>query len=320
MKTLLTGPAGFIGIPLCKRLLADTFLVSGTVRSEKSKKRLPPGVIPVPLGAIGPDTDWSEALKNIDTVIHLAARVHVMHDNAADPLAEFRSVNVSGTEHLARMAAATEVKRFIFLSSVKVHGEETAKHYLEETPPAPKDPYAVSKVEAEVALKKVADETGLEVVVIRPPLVYGPGVKANFLKIMHAIQRGTPLPLASISNRRSLIYVGNLVDAIASCCTHPKAAGQTYLVSDGEDVSTPDLVRRIAEAMDTPARIFPFPPGLIRLAGRLTGKSSQVDRLLGSLTVDSSKIRRELSWQPPYTMEHGLKETAEWFKGILNDG
>jgi nucleoside-diphosphate-sugar epimerase len=261
-----------------------------------------------------------------------------MDDPAADPLTEFRTVNVEGTAQLAREAAKAGVRRLVFISSIKVNGEENSTPYTPDSPPNPSDPYGISKWEAEQALRKIEAETGLEVVVIRPTLVYGPGVKANFLNMMKIISRGIPLPLASITNRRSLIYVGNLVDALTICAKHPAAAGQTYLLSDGEDVSTPELIRRVAHALKVPARQFSFPTSLMRMAGKIldgnfglfkskTEKTIQnlefktqnrftgaVNRLTGSLTVDSSKIRRELGWVPPFTMDEGLAETAGWFK------
>lgn len=313
-KFLVTGANGFVGHFLCDRLLKDGHAVRGTLLESESPSSLPEGVEPVMIEPLGPDTLWQHTLAGVDTVIHLAARVHIMDDKAADPLTEFRQVNVDGTARLASEAAKAGVKRFIFISSIKVNGEESRLPYIPASPPNPTDPYGVSKYEAEQALRTIEAETGLEVVVIRPTLVYGPGVKANFLKMMQTVQRGILLPLASIENKRSLIYVGNLVDALATCAIHPAAAGQTYLVSDGEDVSTPELIRRTASALGVPARLLPFPMSLMKLAGKLTGKSGAVNRLTGSLTVDSSKIRQELGWKPPFTMEEGLKETTEWFK------
>jgi len=310
---LVTGATGFVGRVLSTRLLADRSKVRGTLLASEPHTSLIDGICPVIVSPLGPDTDWQTALQGVDIIIHLAARVHIMDDPADDPLTEFRNVNVAGTEHLAREAAKAGVRRLVFISSIKVNGEETEKPYSSKSPPDPSDPYGISKWEAEQSLRKIEDETDLEVVVVRPTLVYGPGVKANFLKMLTTVQKGIPLPFASIKNRRSLIYVGNLVDALALCAFHPAAAGKTYLVSDGDDVSTPELIRRTAAAFGVKAALFPFPPELLRLAGRITGKVSAVDRLLGSLAVDTSAIRRELGWKPPFTMEQGLAATAEWF-------
>jgi nucleoside-diphosphate-sugar epimerase len=314
MTILVTGASGFIGHFLCKRLLAVGLSVRGTLLESEAPSALAAGVEPVVIKPLGPETIWSHALAGVDSVIHLAARVHIMDDPAADPLTEFRRVNSAGTAHLAREAAKAGVRRFVFISSIKVNGEESSEPYTSESAPNPADPYGVSKWEAEQALRRIESETGLEVVIIRPTLVYGPGVKANFLAMMNIIRRGIPLPLASITNKRSLIYAGNLVDALTSCATHAAAAGKTYLVSDGEAVSTPELIRATAVALGAPARLFPVPVAIMRLVGKLTGKSGAVSRLTGSLTVDSSAIRRDLGWQPPYSMNAGLQETAEWFK------
>lgn len=314
LRILVTGATGFVGRSLCEKLLLNDVELRGTVWAAEPATNLQAGVQAVPIETIGPDTDWSETLSGIETVIHLAARVHVMDETSGDPLTAYRQVNVAGTENLARQAAAQGVKRLIFLSSVKVHGEETEVPYTEQLSPAPQDPYGVSKLEAENLLHKISAETGLEVVIIRPPLIYGPGVKANFLNLLKIVDKGIPLPLASITNVRSLLYLGNLIDAIILCANHPQAAGQVFLVSDGEDVSTSELVRRVATALDRPARLLSFPPSLMRLAGKLTGKSMAVDRLLGSLVIDSGKIRRELGWMPPYTMAEGLAATAKWYK------
>ena len=311
---LVTGATGFIGSFLCNRLLTGDFSVRGTILVSKNPASLVAGVEPLIVEPLGSETSWDEPLAGIDTIIHLAARVHIMEDPSIDPLAEFRKVNVEGTAHLAREAAKAGVKRFVFISSIKVNGEETAAPYTSESPPHPSDPYGISKWEAELALRRIEAETGLEVVVVRPTLVYGPGVKANFLNMMKVVQRGIYLPFASIANNRSFIYVGNLVDALAICAKHPTAAGQTYLVSDGEDLSTPELIRHTAAALGIPAHLFPLPTSLMRFAGKLTGKTAAVNRLLGSLTVDISKIRKELGWTPQFTMEEGLRLTAEWFK------
>jgi len=309
MKTMVTGANGFVGKVLCGDLSRRGHSVRAALRSAHVGLKEPEHTI---VGVIDAKTDWRAALSGIDVVIHLAARVHVMQDDSADPLAEFRKVNVAGTEHLARCAAASGVKRFVYVSSIKVNGEATreSEQFSESDIATPQDPYGVSKWEAEQALHRVAAETGLEVVIVRPPLVYGAGVKGNFAQMLKVLARGIPLPLASVDNLRSLIYVENLVDALILCATHPAAAGQTYLVSDGEDISTPDLLRQLGIAMGHPARLFHCPAMLLKLAGSLTGRADQVERLLGSLRVDGGKLRRELNWMPPYTLNQGLKMTA----------
>ncbi len=312
---LITGANGFVGRALCKRMAADGWQVHGSIRSAKHAASLPAAVKTVQINSIDGNTDWSGAVGGIDTIVHLAARVHVMRDNEADSLAAFRRINVAGTARLARHAAEAGVRRFIYLSSVKVNGEESATAYTENDAPEPLDSYGKSKWEAEQVLRDVSASSEMEVIILRPPLVYGPGVKANFLQLMRIVSHGVPLPLASVHNMRSMIYLENLVDAIMTCTNHHKAAGQTFLVSDGEDVSTAELIRRLAAALDKKSRLLSFPPMMIRLAGRLSGKSEEVERLLGSLTVDTTKIRHELGWKPPYTMDEGLKETAEWFRG-----
>jgi len=309
---LVTGAGGFVGQALCAELLRRGHALRGAVRGQTNSLQIPVTAV----GEIGPDTDWSEALHGVETVIHLAARVHVMKDVAADPLTEFRRVNTAGTEHLARCAAASGVRRLVYASSIKVNGEETraGKKFTAAEAPAPQDPYGVSKWEAEQALHRVAEETGLEVVIVRPPLVYAPGVKGNFAQMLGVVAKGVPLPLASVHNQRSMVYLGNLVDALIACATQPAAAGQTYLVSDGEDVSTPELLRLLAHGMNVPSRLLPCPPVWLRLAGKLTGKSNQIERLLGSLQVDSDKIRHDLNWVPPYSVQQGLQATAECYK------
>lgn len=316
---LITGATGFVGRQLWRTLAAEgrPLRVALRTNSEFDGQKHGNGNAEwVIVGEIGPDTDWSEVLKGVDCVVHLAARVHVMHERASDPLAAFRRVNTEGTERLARQAAVAGVRRLVFLSSIKVNGEATRDRPFSEIDPArPEDPYGQSKSEAEQALARVASETGLEIVILRPPLVYGPGVKGNFHNLLWAVGKGIPLPLGMVQNRRSLIYLGNLVDAIVHSIGRPAAAGKTYLLSDGDDVSTPELIRRIAAALERPARLISVSPALLELAGRLVGKSGAVSRLLDSLQVDSSKIVRELGWSPPYSMEDGLRETAAWFKG-----
>lgn len=304
--TLITGATGFVGRGLCSRLLAEGRDLRCAVRMASS---LPNEVV---VGDIGSDTRWGEALKEVNTVIHLAARVHVMNDRADNPLAEFRSVNVDATLNLARQAAAVGVKRFIFLSTVKVNGEETASghSFNEENPSHPIDPYAISKHEAEEGLRRLAEETGLEVVIIRPPLVYGPAVKGNFLNMMGWISKGIPLPLGAIHNQRSLIALDNLVDFIITCIDHPAAANQTFLVTDGEDFSTTELLRRVGQAMGEPARLIPVPVSVLELGARLLGKQAMAQRLCGNLQVDIAKAREVLGWTPPVSVDEGLRRAV----------
>ncbi len=317
-RFLVTGANGFVGHALCDALLQQGHDVRGAVRH--SDVILDSGISRVVVGDIDNQTDWSAALDGVDVIIHLAARVHVMKESSRDALGEFRRVNVYGTEHLARSAAVCGVKRLVFVSSIKVNGEETleGQHYSELDVPFPKDPYGISKWEAEQALHRVAQETGLAVVVVRPPLVYGAGVKGNFALMLRVLAKGILLPFASVSNLRSLVYIGNFVDALYTCAMHPAAAGQTYLVSDNENVSTSELLRQLGATMGHPAHLLPCPPVLLKLAGRLFGRSEQIERLVSSLQVDSSKLRRELEWQPPYTLQQGLQATAEWYRNLLN--
>lgn len=310
-RFLITGANGFVGKPLCAELSKRGDAVTAAVRSPSSV--VDAGSVVV--GAIDGHTDWSNALRDVDVVIHLAARVHVMKDDAADPLAEFLKVNLHGTENLARQAAQAGVKRLVYVSSIKVNGEGTAENqpYSESDQANPQDPYGISKWRAEQALQRIAQETGLEVVMVRPTLVYGAGVKGNFISLMTAIDKGIPLPLAGAKNLRSLLYVGNLVDALIACATLSAAAGQTYLLSDNEDISTAMLVEKIASALGRKSRSFYFPPGLLRVTAGVLGRSAQVDRLFGSLQVSNQKIRNELNWHPPFTVEQGLRATADWY-------
>jgi len=312
-NVLVTGANGFVGTALCKKLLSKGFYVRGAVQLEKTSF-LPEKVAPVHIKSIDSDTKWGDALAGIDTVVHLAARVHVMDDSSSDPLTEYRKVNVEGTKFLAVAAANAGVKRFVYISSIKVNGEGKSAAYTEDDEVSPRDHYGVSKWEAEQELNKIADKTDLETVILRPPLVYGPGVKANFMRLVSLVKLGIPLPFRYINNCRSLIYIGNLIDAIITCMTNPNAAGKTYLVSDGEDVSTPELIRRIGAASGRRALLLPVPVWIMRMAGWITGKYDEVERLVGSLTVDISKICKELEWKPPYAMKYGLRETAKWYK------
>jgi len=304
MKVLVTGATGFVGTALCDTLAAFGYEVVPAVRSKSGSPH------EVVVGNLDASTDWRPALTGCDVVIHLAARVHVMNDEAQDPLALYRATNTEATLNLARQAAQAGVKRFVFISTIKVNGEGSDVPYRETDVPAPEDAYAISKWEAEQGLQRIAADTGLEVVILRPPLVYGPGVKANFLRLLRTVGRGWPLPLGAIRNRRSLLYLGNFVDAIQVCVEHPAAAGQTFLLDDGEPVSTPELIRALARAMGRPARLPAVPVGVLALAGALLGKRAAVARLTGSLFVDSSLIRSRLGWTPPYTMGQGLDATV----------
>lgn len=311
---LITGAAGFVGRHLLSRLLREGMSVRATRWTQEPAASLPERVDCVPVDIASSAADWKKILSGVDTVFHLAARVHVLKDGENNPLNLYRQVNVAGTTRLAREAAATGVKRLIFLSSVKVHGEETQAPYQETSRFAPADPYGISKQEGEEALRAISRETGLDVVILRPPLVYGPGVKANFLQLLSVINRGCPLPFSSIKNMRSIIYVKNLVDSLFICGTDPRAKEKTYLVSDGDDVSTPGLIRQLAAALEKPARLFPCPVLLLTLAGRFTGKSSSIARLVGSLQVNICKISNELSWRPPHSREEGFRETSRWYR------
>ena len=315
MRLLVTGATGFVGRAVLARALSEPALqLRGSLRRQVSD--LPAGVEQVLVSDLAPDTDWQHAVSGMDAIIHTAARVHVMRDVATDPLAEFRRINVAGTLNLARQAAEAGVRRFVFVSSIKVNGEATSgeQKFSGQDQPSPQDPYGISKWEAELGLHKIAAETGMEVVIVRLPLVYGPGVKGNFAQMLGAIAKCIPLPFASIHNLRSLIYVENLADALLACANHSVAAGQTYLACDGEDISTPDLLRQLAGGMGVPYRLFSCPAMLLRLAGQLTGKSQQIERLLGSLRVDGDKMRADLNWVPPYSLRQGLQATAEWYR------
>lgn len=308
MRVLVTGANGFVGTAMCARLSSGGVdIVAAMRRDAVNAPHSPSRVV---IGDLHNTTIWDAALRGVSDVVHLAGRVHIMDDEAAKALEQFRTANVDATITFARCAAAAGVKRFVFVSSVKIHGEQRDIPYSESDAAAPQDPYSQSKWEAEEALRALERETGMAVVIVRPPLVYGPGVRANFLKLMEAIRKGFPLPVGGIRNLRSLIFVGNLVDALAACLTHPSAAGRTFLVSDGEDLSTGELIRRLGNAMGVRTRLVPVPQALLRAAGRLTGRTRDVDRLIGSLTVDSGAIRQQLSWMPPFSVDDGLAATA----------
>lgn len=310
---LITGATGFIGGAvlkyISKAVVVGRKLPCGLSENHSFYER-----------EICPNVDYSECFDNIDIIIHCAARAHIMNDNALDPLAEFHKVNVEGTLNLARQAAAAGVKRFLFISSVKVLGESTSykSSYNESITPAPEDAYGQSKYEAEEVLKQIASDTEMEVVIIRPPLVYGAGVKANFLSLLKLSSLSVPLPFGAVNNKRSMVYVENLVDFIVRCIDHPKAANQTFLVSDAEDLSLKSLISYIRKAMGRSALLLPIPLVLFRLLGKLTGKNDFVDRLLGDLQVDSTKARELLNWTPPFSVEEGVAETVKDFMSRKN--
>jgi len=274
---------------------------------------LPAQVETVAVDDIGPATDWTRGLAGVDAIVHLAARAHVLRDSTPDAYALYSAVNTRGALRLAEAAAVAGVRRFVFLSSARVHGERsTGAPFTESSPLAADDPYGRSKADAERGLASLASTGKLEPVILRPPLVYGPGARGNFARLVALVARGVPLPFGAVRNRRSLVYVGNLVDAIVRALDHPAAAGQTFMVSDGEDVSTPELVRRIARALGKPARLVPVPAALLRIGGALAGRADDLTRLLDDLVVDSSKIRALLGWSPVFTLDEGLAQTAAW--------
>ena len=310
---LVTGASGFVGMALCSSLV-NHFHLRISVR-DKSKTELFKNVDTLE-ASLSPDQDWSNALSGVSVVVHCAARVHVMNDKAVNPLLEFRRVNVDGTLNLAHQASEAGVRRFVFISSIKVNGELT---YLDhpftaDQIPAPSDPYGVSKYEAEMGLRALSEKTGMEIVIIRSPLVYGPGVKANFMSLMCWLQKGVPLPLGDVTkNHRSFVHLDNLVDLIIACINHPAAANQTFLVSDDEDLSTAELLERMALALGKSAKLISVPAALITLGARLVGRADIAQRLCGSLQVDIKKTKDLLGWSPPVSVNEGLRKTAAHF-------
>lgn len=308
-SVFLTGATGFVGGAVMRRLVTDGFRVTAAVRSGS-------GAFNEEVDVVRFDSfegaDWRESLVGVDAVVHCAARVHVMSDTEVDPLAAFRKVNVESTLNLAEQAAEAGVRRFVFISSIKVNGEGTrpGKPYTAEDAPAPSDPYGISKLEAEQGLLALAGRTAMEVVIIRPVLVYGPGVRANFLNMMRWLDKGIPLPFGAIDNRRSLVALDNLVDLIITSINHPAAANQIFLISDGEDLSTTQLLRRTAAALGKSARLLPVPSWMLSGTAKLAGKDALSQRLCGSLQVDIRKTRNLLQWTPPVSVNDALKAVA----------
>jgi nucleoside-diphosphate-sugar epimerase len=318
---LVTGANGFAGRSVCRLLLKQGWRVRAVVRDStqadalrnalEAAQNLDVALVP----SIGPDTHWQASLRDCKAVVHLAARVHMMRDSAPDPLFEFRRVNREATIQLARDAVAAGVRQFVFTSTVKVHGEDSGSGaFRESDAPAPVDPYAISKFEAEQALLALAQADTLAVTILRSPLMYGPGVRGNFLSLLRAVATGLPLPLGAVANRRSLLYVENFADSIAAALLQPHASNRVFLVSDGEDMSTRELVRRVARALGRPARLLPLPRTLLLLAASCCGKRAAMERLVGNLAVDITSIRSELGWTPPYAVEAGLLATARWYR------
>ncbi len=314
MRILVTGGSGFIGGHLVRGLVDAGHVVSCVFRRGSGSPAIAAAgtVSLIPIDDIADESDWASKLYCVDAVVHLAARVHVMEEAAGDPLGAYRRVNLHGTRRLAEAAVAAGVKRFIYISSVKVNGESThGRPFRADDPPAPTDPYAVSKLEAEQALWRLAVDSSTEFVVIRPPLVYGPGVKGNFERLVGLVMRGLPLPLAALRNRRSMVSVDNLVDFIAICLVHPDAAGEVFLVSDGSDWSTPELVRAIAAELRGAPRLFAVAPRVLRIAAGLLGRHALIDRLADSLQVDIRKNWERLQWRPIQSPEVALRRTVQ---------
>lgn len=313
-RVLVTGANGFVGSALCARLASQDIETRAAVRSAGSARNVPPVAKCVVVGDIHADTDWATALQGVTHVVHLAARVHVMRDISNDPLAAFRAVNTSGTENLAHQAAASGVERLVYLSSIKVNGEYTIdRPFRADDNPQPKDAYAQSKLEAELVLSQIGHRSGMETVIVRPPLVYGPGVKGNFLSLLHVLQQGWPLPLASCCNRRSFVGLTNLVSLLEECMQLPAAAGQVFLAADGEDLSTPELFRVVARALGKKARLLPCSPVFLKLVASVAGRPGFYERLCGSLQVDTGKAKELLGWTPPSSVAAELARTADWF-------
>lgn len=311
---LVTGANGFVGNALCRALLQRGESVATLVRHPMGRSEPGREWVHPQADFVGVENAWPEWLR-CDVVVHLAARVHVMKDAVADPLAAYRETNVQGTLRVAAAARAAGARRFVYVSSIKAVGERSVGRAPlgEADIPAPEDPYGVSKLEAEQRLTAFGLETGMEIVIVRPPLVYGPGVRANYLSLMRAISRRLPLPLGAITARRSMIFVENLASALVQCTADARAAGQIFHVADGRDLTVAELVRRLGAYLNAPARLAPVPASWMRVAGRLTGRLPQVERLIDAFEVDTRHIQQVLEWHPPYEVEDGLRQTAAWF-------
>jgi nucleoside-diphosphate-sugar epimerase len=319
MKILVTGANGFVGLPLSEHLIASGHQVVGAVRSHDSLTVVNSKMYLKEIGDIDEITDWKNCLDGVECVVHLANRAHVTNEQSSNLLALYRKVNTEGTLNLVRQAVASGVKRFIYISSIKVNGESTlpGKALTCNDQHIPVDPYGLSKYESELGLKLIAEQTGLEVVVIRPPLIYGPGVKANFLKMMQWVEKGIPLPLGAIQNQRSMLGIDNLINFIELCLTHPDAIGQTFLVSDDHDVSTTELLKEIAAAMHRPSRLLSIPQFFIEKLLILLGQRHISERLCGSLQLDISLAKTLISWKPPHTFRDQLSKTAlDYLSGL----
>ena len=313
MRTILvTGATGFIGQPLCRALLARGYLVKALVRSIGKAYALDERIVRFKgdLEVSYPHV-WRDAFQGVDALIHLAARVH---DPSPANNPSFRRVNTLGSARLCQLAVECGVRQFIYMSTIKVNGETAPRPFAENDPPRPQGPYALSKWQAEQQIQTITQGQTCRPVIIRPPLVYGPGVKANFYRLLKLVAAKVPLPVGSLHNRRSLIYVGNLVDALIRAMENPQAAGQVFMVSDGQDFSVANLFRAIARAMDRNPRIFPFPPGVLYRFFEMVGRGEVIDKLRQPLTVDISKIRKTLGWRPPFSFSQGLAETVDWFR------
>jgi nucleoside-diphosphate-sugar epimerase len=307
---LVTGAAGFVGRQLCEHLGTLGFIVRGTYRGVRRPADSHSNVVWFNQGDIGAETDWTEVLGGVISIVHLAGRAHVMNETLNDPLTEFRRINVEGSMQLARQAIASGVKRFVFISSIGVNGSQSLQPFTEADEPNPIEPYAISKFEAEKRLSELVANSGMELVILRPPLVYGPNAPGNFGSLLRWAKSGIPLPLGAIHNKRSLVALDNLVDLITTSLDHPAAANQTFLAGDGEDLSTTELLQRVALALGKPARLIPVPAGVLQWSAALLGKKAMMQRLCGSLQVDIGKTGNVLGWTPPVTVDEGLRRAV----------